>query len=69
MMSYANHITEQIEDDFENYIYVDEYTEAQASRILRKEWDLTAQEVNDIISNYWKKQEDIDITNDLGEII
>ena len=65
----GKYITMQIEDDFEHYVYVKEMTESEASKILCREWDMTPQEMNDILNTYKKKQNDIDHTNDLGEII
>ena len=36
---------------------------------LCKEWSMSIMEINDIITEFEKKQLDIDYTNDLGDII
>lgn len=62
-------IISHIEDDYERYIYSEELTESQAVSKLCKEWSMSVMEINDILQNYKKKQNDIDYTNDLGDII
>jgi len=59
----------QIEEDYEKYIYVDDLTKTQAVSKLCKEWSMSIMEINDIITEFEKKQLDIDYTNDLGDII
>tara|TARA_B100000131_G_C17825631_1_gene495500 strand:+ start:213 stop:416 length:204 start_codon:yes stop_codon:yes gene_type:complete len=65
----GKYIITQVEDDFEHYMYVKDMSQTDAKKELCREWGFTPQEMNDIINNYWKKQDNIDETGDLGEII
>ena len=64
----ANWINLQIEEDYDNLI-LDGEDKQVAIRKIAKDWSMSHEEVNDIITIYEKQMNDIDHTGDLGEII
>lgn len=57
-----------VELDYESMI-ADGYTKVVAMNLIAKEWLMTYEEVNDIITAYEHEMEDIDKTGDLGDIL
>tara|TARA_R100000231_G_scaffold135038_1_gene109149 strand:- start:520 stop:714 length:195 start_codon:yes stop_codon:yes gene_type:complete len=57
-----------IEMDYENYID-DGLSHNQAIHKIAKEWEMSQEEVSNIIQPFLKKMNDIDHTGDLGDII
>lgn len=57
-----------VELDYEDMI-ANGYTKVVAINLIAKEWLMTYEEVNDIISAYEQDMEDIDKLGDLGEIL
>ena len=64
----ANWINLQIEEDYDNLI-LDGEDKQVAIRKIAKDWSMSHEEVNDIITIYEKQMNDIDHTGDLGEIL
>ena len=57
-----------IELDFEDMI-ADGFTRGEAIRKIAKNWQMSIQEVSDIINVFEHEMNDIDHTGDLGEIL
>lgn len=57
-----------VELDYEDML-ANGYTKVVAINLIAKEWLMTYEEVNDIISAYEQDMEDIDKLGDLGEIL
>lgn len=57
-----------IELDFEDMI-ADGFTRGEAIRKIAKNWQMSIQEVSDIITVFEHEMNDIDHTGDLGEIL
>tara|TARA_R100001510_G_scaffold22399_1_gene19614 strand:- start:482 stop:676 length:195 start_codon:yes stop_codon:yes gene_type:complete len=57
-----------IEMDYENHID-DGLSHNQAIHKIAKEWEMSQEEINNIIQPFLKKMNDIDHTGDLGDII
>lgn len=55
-MDYDNHVLDGLEKD-------------EAIKIISMDWSMTQEEVRDIINIYEKSMNDIDKTNNLGDII
>ena len=68
MMADSSWIKLHIEMDYDNLV-LDGIEKQVAIRKIAKEWLMTHEEVNDIITIYEKEMNDIDHTGDLGEII
>ena len=60
--------TTLIEMDYEDYIS-DGMSHNQAIGKIAKEWDMSHEEVDNIIRPFLHKMDDIDHTGDLGDII
>ena len=67
-MANTNWIKLHIEEDYDNLI-LDGVDKQVAIRKIAKEWYMSHEEVNDIVTIYEKEMNDIDHTGDLGEII
>ena len=67
-MADSSWIKLHIEMDYDNLV-LDGVEKQVAIRKIAKEWLMTHEEVNDIITIYEKEMNDIDHTGDLGEII
>ena len=67
-MANTNWIKLHIEEDYDNLI-LDGVEKQVAIRKIAKEWYMSQEEVNDIVTIYEKEMNDIDKTGDLGDII
>ena len=67
-MANPNWIRLHVEMDYD-MMMLDGVEKQVAIRKIAKEWLMTHEEVNDIITIYEKEMNDIDHTGDLGEII
>ena len=67
-MANTNWIRLHIEEDYDNLI-LDGVDKQVAIRKIAKEWLMSHEEVNDIVTIYEKELTDIDKTGDLGDII
>ena len=54
--------------DYDNYM-LDGVEKNEAIRRIAKDWHMSQEEVNDIVTIYEKELTDIDKTGDLGDII
>ena len=63
-----NWIKLHIEMDYDNYM-LDGVEKNEAIRRIAKDWHMSQEEVNDIVTIYEKELTDIDKTGDLGDII
>ena len=61
-------LTYKLKEDYDNLI-LDGEDKQVAIRKIAKDWSMSHEEVNDIITIYEKQMNDIDHTGDLGEII
>lgn len=68
MAGNLNWIKLHIEMDYDNHI-LDGVEKNEAIRRIAKEWYMSQEEVNDIVTIYEKEMNDIDKTGDLGDII
>lgn len=68
-MKINDHIIEQIIEDYEIMTIYDELPDLVVQKRLCREWSMSPMEMNDIITKYKKRVDDIDSTGDLGEII
>tara|TARA_B100001093_G_C26730707_1_gene972125 strand:+ start:600 stop:791 length:192 start_codon:yes stop_codon:yes gene_type:complete len=57
-----------LEMDYDNHI-LDGVDKDEAIKIISMDWSMTQEEVRDIINIYEKSMNDIDKTNNLGDII
>ena len=67
-MGNLNWIKLHVEMDYDNYM-LDGVEKSEAIRIIAKDWHMSQEEVNDIVTIYEKELKDIDKTGDLGDII
>lgn len=67
-MANANWIKLHVEMDYD-MMMLDGVEKAEAIRRIAKEWYMSQEEVNDIVTIYEKEINDIDKTGDLGDII
>ena len=67
-MANTNWIKLHIEEDYDNLI-LDGVEKQVAIRKIAREWYMSQEEVNDIVTIYEKEMNDIDKTGDLGDII
>tara|TARA_S200002703_G_C3666298_1_gene204550 strand:- start:77 stop:280 length:204 start_codon:yes stop_codon:yes gene_type:complete len=67
-MANANWIKLHVEMDYD-MMMLDGVEKSEAIRIIAKEWYMSQEEVNDIVTVYEKELTDIDKTGDLGDII
>jgi len=63
-----NWIKLHVEMDYDNYM-LDGVEKTEAIRRIAKDWHMSQEEVNDIVTIYEKELNDIDKTGDLGDII
>ena len=63
-----NWIKLHVEMDYDNYM-LDGVDKNEAIRRIAKDWHMSQEEVNDIVTIYEKELTDIDKTGDLGDII
>ena len=63
-----NWIKLHVEMDYDNYM-LDGVEKNEAIRRIAKDWHMSQEEVNDIVTIYEKELTDIDKTGDLGDII
>ena len=68
MVGNLNWIKLHVEMDYDNYM-LDGVEKSEAIRIIAKDWHMSQEEVNDIVTIYEKELKDIDKTGDLGDII
>jgi len=68
-MNVNKHIIEQIIEDYESGTIIDELPDLVVQKQLCREWSMSPMEMNDIITKYKKRVDDIDSTGDLGDII
>ena len=68
MVGNLNWIKLHIEMDYDNYM-LDGVEKNEAIRRIAKDWHMSQEEVNDIVTIYEKELTDIDKTGDLGDII
>ena len=64
----ANWIKLHVEMDYD-IMMLDGVEKTEAIRRIAKEWYMSQEEVNDIVTIYEKELNDIDKTGDLGDII
>ena len=67
-MANANWIRLHVEMDYDNYM-LDGVERNEAIRRIAKDWYMSQEEVNDIVTIYERELKDIDKTGDLGDII
>ena len=67
-MGNLNWIKLHVEMDYDNYM-LDGVDKNEAIRRIAKDWHMSQEEVNDIVTIYEKELTDIDKTGDLGDII
>lgn len=67
-MANANWIKLHVEMDYD-MMMLDGVEKTEAIRRIAKEWYMSQEEVNDIVTIYEKEMNDIDKTGDLGDII
>jgi len=67
-MANANWIRLHVEMDYD-MMMLDGVEKTEAIRKIAKEWYMSQEEVNDIVTIYEKEMKDIDKTGDLGDII
>ena len=67
-MANASWIRLHVEMDYDNYM-LDGVERNEAIRRIAKDWYMSQEEVNDIVTIYEKDLNDIDKTGDLGDII
>lgn len=67
-MANANWIKLHVEMDYD-MMMLDGVEKSEAIRRIAKEWYMSQEEVNDIVTIYEKELTDIDKTGDLGDII
>tara|TARA_B100000963_G_C22105604_1_gene442563 strand:- start:238 stop:441 length:204 start_codon:yes stop_codon:yes gene_type:complete len=67
-MTATKHLKIQIEMDFEEHLD-NGLTEQQAVGIIARDWEMSHEEVRNIINAIKSELNDIDRTNDLGDII
>ena len=67
-MANANWIKLHVEMDYDMLI-LDGVEKTEAIRRIAKDWYMSQEEVNDIVTIYEKELTDIDKTGDLGDII
>ena len=63
-----NWIKLHVEMDYDNYM-LDGVEKNEAIRRIAKDWHMSQEEVNDIVTIYERELNDIDKTGDLGDII
>ncbi len=68
MVGNLNWIKLHVEMDYDNYM-LDGVDKNEAIRRIAKDWHMSQEEVNDIVTIYEKELTDIDKTGDLGDII
>ena len=68
MVGNLNWIKLHVEMDYDN-LMLDGVEKNEAIRKIAKEWYMSQEEVNDIVTIYEKELTDIDKTGDLGDII
>ena len=67
-MANANWIKLHVEMDYD-MMMLDGVEKTEAIRKIAKDWYMSQEEVNDIVTIYEKELTDIDKTGDLGDII